>query len=211
MYDGSTASARSGADGPPPHQRRKAVLSGGLHPQYADVVRDAGAAWRATRSSRLPPDVQRERGHRSRRSTTRHELRRRADARLLRQSARSHADRRGGACQRRAADRGLHRSRVARRSAAARRDGRRHRRSAKASRSAMRSISAGPMSACSRRAHKYVRQMPGRLVRRDGRRGRPARLRADACRPASSTSAARRRRATSAPIRASARSPSRSI
>ena len=51
----------------------------------------------------------------------------------------------------------------------------------------------------------------GPAVRRDGRCRGPARLRADARRRASSTSAARRRPATSAPIPGCARSPSRSI
>ena len=53
--------------------------------------------------------------------------------------------------------------------------------------------------------------MPGRLRRRDRRCRRQARLRADARRRASSTSAARRRPPTSAPMPASARSPSRCI
>ena len=56
---------------------------------------------------------------------------------------------------------------------------------------------------------KYMRQMPGRLVRRDRRCRRQARLRADAVARASSISAARRRPPTSAPMPASARSPSR--
>ena len=44
------------------------------------------------------------------------------------------------------------------------RDGRGHRRLARARRSAMGSISAAPMSACSRHAPRIVRQMPGRLA-----------------------------------------------
>ena len=58
---------------------------------------------------------------------------------------------------------------------------------------------------------KFLRQMPGRLVGETHRRRGQARLCADACRRASSISAARRRPATSAPIRACARSPSPSI
>jgi len=54
-------------------------------------------------------------------------------------------------------------------------DGRRYCSSAKASRSAMRSISAAPMSGCSRRGKNSCGQMPGRLcgetVDREGRRG----------------------------------------
>ena len=44
-------------------KRRKAVLSGGLHPHYRRRRRDAVARWRATPSWRLPPDVDGERGH----------------------------------------------------------------------------------------------------------------------------------------------------
>ena len=55
-----------------------------------------------------------------------------------------------------------------------------------------------------RRSMASVRQMPGRLVGRDSRRGRAARATCSPCRRASSTSAARRRPATSAPTRRSA-------
>ena len=55
------------------------------------------------------------------------------------------------------------------------------------------------------RAVRHAREIcaadAGPAVRRDGRRRGPARLGADACRPASSTSGARRRPAISAPIR----------
>jgi glycine cleavage system pyridoxal-binding protein P len=81
--------------------------------------------------------------------------------------------------------------------------------SAKASRSASASISAGPMSACSRPAT----NMSGRCP--EGWRARPWTRKGSAAssspsRPESSISGAKRRLRTSAPIRASARSPSRS-
>ena len=55
---------------------------------------------------------------------------------------------------------------------------------------------------------KFVRQMPGRLVRRDRRRRRPARLRADAVDARAAYPPREGDLATSAPIPASARSPS---
>ena len=52
MYDGSTGTAEAVLMAHRVTRRRKAVLSGGLHPHYAEVGRDAVRAWRATRSSR---------------------------------------------------------------------------------------------------------------------------------------------------------------
>ena len=46
---------RGGADGAPPHQRRKAVLAGGLHPHYRDDGRDACRAWPSDEVVALPP------------------------------------------------------------------------------------------------------------------------------------------------------------
>ena len=57
MYDGSTATAEAVLMAHRVTKRRKAVLSGGLHPHYAEVVRDPVATWRATTSSRCAPDV----------------------------------------------------------------------------------------------------------------------------------------------------------
>ena len=128
--------------------------------------------WPSTRSSRC----RRRRGQGGpRRADRRHGVvRRRADARLLRPSARSHAARREGARRRRAAGRRGHGGRLAGPRAAAGRHGRRHRRRRGPSRSAMRSPSAGPTSACSPRA----RSTCGRC--RDGCAARPSTRRAGA-------------------------------
>ena len=139
MYDGSTATAEAVLMAHRVTKRNKAVLA-----------RQSASALSSRRSRRcrgMAGDAaacaaavaaRRGRGPARDRSTTRRVLRRRADAGRLRPAARPAADRREGACGRRAADRGGHRSRLARPRHAAGRDGRRHRGRARGSRSAMR-------------------------------------------------------------------------
>ena len=167
---------RGDADGPPADQAaQQAVISGGLHPQYADVA--ATLAHMADDTIvRLPPDVDGERGHR-RGDRRRDELRHRPDARLLRQSARSRADRRRGARARRAADRGIHRSGRARRVALAGRNGRRHR-GRRGPGARQRAQFRRPLCRPVRDADKERAPDAGPSRRRDCRRRRPAQLRA---------------------------------
>ncbi len=116
--------------------------------------------------------------------------------------------RRGRACQGRAADRGRDRDRC--RSGAISRRARWAPTSSwpRASRSATRSASAGPMSACSPRATSSCARCraasAGETVDADGKRG----LRADALDPRAAYPPREGDLATSAPTRASARSPS---
>jgi glycine dehydrogenase subunit 1 len=56
MYDGSTATAEAMLMAHRLTKRGKAVLSGGLHPQYADVAATV-ARWAGDAVVRLPPDV----------------------------------------------------------------------------------------------------------------------------------------------------------
>ena len=70
MYDGSTACGEAMLMAHRLTQRGKAVLSGGLHPQYADVAATL-AHMAGDTIVRLPPDPPGERGHRRPRSTTR--------------------------------------------------------------------------------------------------------------------------------------------
>ena len=93
-------------------RRRKAVLSGGLHPHYADVAATL-AHMAGDKIVRLPPDVRASEDI-ARGDRRRDELRDRPEPGLLRQPARSRADRRRRARQGRAADRGVHRGGLAR-------------------------------------------------------------------------------------------------
>ena len=127
MYDGSTACAEAVLMAHRVTKRKKAVLAGNLHPHYRETVetvsrhvgsRGRRAAAVAAGRGRYPRgDRQGDESASSCRTRTcygqLHDL---------------HADRREGARGRRAADRGRHRSRVARAGQAAGRDGRRHRR-----------------------------------------------------------------------------------
>ena len=63
MYDGSTGTAEAVLMAHRLTKRRKAVLSGGLHPHYAEVVRTLSAMAEDEVVS-LPPDVSAARGHR---------------------------------------------------------------------------------------------------------------------------------------------------
>ena len=96
MYDGSTACGEAVLMAHRVTRRRKAVLSGGLHPHYAEVVRDPVAHGRRRDRRACRPTSTAQRGH-ARRDRRRDVLRRRADARRLRQSARSRRHRREGA------------------------------------------------------------------------------------------------------------------
>ena len=178
MYDGSTATAEAVLMAHRVTKRKKAVLSGNLHPHYRETVETVSrmadhdgrgaAADRRDGAEEILAAIDDE--------TV---LRRRADAGLLRPAARPAADRREGARGRRAAGRGVHRGRLARAGRAAGRDGRRHRRRR------------GPVDrqcADLRRALcRPVRDAAeiraadaGPACRRDGRCRGPARLRADA-------------------------------
>ena len=86
MYDGSTGTAEAVLMAHRVTKRRKAVLSGGLHPHYAEVVRTLSAHGRRRgRDAAAGRDGGRGPSRRDRR---RRLLRRRADARRLRQPAR---------------------------------------------------------------------------------------------------------------------------
>ena len=89
MYDGSTATAEAVLMAHRITRRRKAVLSGGLHPHYAEVVRTLSRM--AERRGRVAAARRHGgRGHLIGQIDGRRLLRRRADAGLFRQSARSH-------------------------------------------------------------------------------------------------------------------------
>ena len=130
---------------------------------------------------RLPLDRARRGGHRGS-DRRRDELRRRADARLLRQLARPQADRRRRPRQGRAAGRRLHRGGVARRGAIARRDGRRHRRR-RGPVDRQRAQFRRPLRRPVRDPAEARAADAGAARRRDGRRRRAAQLRADAVDP----------------------------
>ena len=110
MYDGSTACGEAMLMAHRLTRRNKAVLSGGLHPQYADVAATLARHVRRRAIARLPPDVAASEDLAAAIDDAT-SLRHRAEPRLLRQFARSRADRRRRARQGRAADRGVHRSR----------------------------------------------------------------------------------------------------
>ena len=180
MYDGSTATAEAVLMAQRLTKRRKAVLSGGLHPQYRSVVETVSRMAEDTLVA-LPSDPTRQRGA-PRGDRQRHLLRRRPVAILLRPPRRPPADRRESPFGRRAARRGVHRSGRARRDRAAGGARRRHRRrrgpvdrqSADLRRPLCRPLRHAP----------EIRPPDARpAVRRDGRRRRPPRLRADALHP----------------------------
>ena len=112
MYDGSTGTGEAVLMAHRVTKRRKAVLSGGLHPHYVDVVKTL-SDMASDEVVTLAPDVA---GTEDILVADRRQrlLRRRADAGRVRQSARPEAHRREGAPARRAAHRGVHRSGVAR-------------------------------------------------------------------------------------------------
>ena len=173
LYDGATACAEAVMMASRVTGRNKAVLSGGLHPHYREVcetyARFVGFELAARRSG-----TRRRRGSRAA-DRPRHRLRRRAEPRFLRRDPRLFRARADLPRCRRAAGRRGHRDPLARAPFA--RPARWAPTSSppRASRSATRSISADPMSGCSPRRDKFVRQMPGRLVGEtvdaEGRRG----------------------------------------
>ena len=136
MYDGSTGTGEAVLMAHRVTRRRKAVLSGGLHPHYADVVQTL-SDMAGDEVVTLAPDVTATEDIlvADRRQRL---LRRRADAGRVRQPARPEAHRRQGAPARRAADRGVHRGGVARPRHAARQPWAPTSWSARASRSATR-------------------------------------------------------------------------
>ncbi len=172
MYDGSTGTAEAVLMAHRVTRRRKALLSGGLHPHYAEVVRTL-SAMADDELLTLPPDVTADGGH-PRADRRQPVLRRRAVARRVRQPARPQAHRREGAPARRAAHRGVHRSRRAGPDRVARRHGSRHRGGEGQSIGNALSFG-GPYVGLFATKAQYVRQMPGRLcgetVDADGTRG----------------------------------------
>ncbi len=127
MYDGSTACAEAMLMAHRLTKRGKAVLSGGLHPQYADVTATLAHVWPARRSCGCRPTFGRS-----------EDIAAAIDDETSCVIVQSPdffgnprdlaSDRRGRACPRGAPDRGLHRPGFARRAALAGRNGRRHRR-----------------------------------------------------------------------------------
>ena len=180
MYDGSTACAEAMLMAHRLTKRGKAVLSGGLHPQYADVT--ATLAHLAGETIvRLPPDLH---GSEDIAAAIDDET-----SCVIVQSPdffgnpRDLApDRRGGACPRRAPDRGLHRPGFARRAALAGRNGRRHRRGRRTG-DRQRPQFRRPLPRIVRDPAE-VRAPDARAARRrDGGRRRPPQLRPDAVDP----------------------------
>ena len=150
MYDGATATCEAVTMANRVTRRSRAVLSGGLHPHYREVIETHGK-FTGFEVAAAPADAKGSgRSHQADRCQDL--LRGGAEPQLLRPRPRSDRARQGLPRRRRAAGGGGDGDRVARPGHAARRDGRGHRRRRKASRSACRSASAGPMSACSRPA-----------------------------------------------------------
>ena len=180
MYDGSTGDRRGGADGAP---RDQATEGGALRrppPAVPRRGRDRVAHGRGHGGGAAAgPD-----GHRGdpRRDRRRDLLRRRPVAVVLRQPDRPRADRREGACGRRAARRRVHRGGGARRDRAAGDARGRHRRR----RGPVDRQSADLRRALCRAVRDAAEIRPpdaGPALRRDGRRRGPPRLRADALDP----------------------------
>ncbi len=164
-------------------RRKKAIVSGNLHPHYRDVTADLRAFRRLRdRACAIPIPPALEDLAALVDATTSCVVVQNPD--FFGAAARSQRARRGLPQGGRAADRGRDRGGVAGRGQAAGRHGRRHRRGRGPVDRQRRSIFGGPyVGPASPRARKFVRQMPGRLVRRDRGCRRAARLRADALDP----------------------------
>ena len=177
MYDGSTGSAEAVLMAHRVTRRKKAVVSGGLHPQYADVIATL-SKYGSAHVDRLPATPQgvediiaRIDGETS--------CVVRAIPGLLRPRARSAADRRRRSRQRRAAGGGRDRGGRARRAEGARRDGRRHR-GGRGAVDRQRLELRRPLCRAVRDQGQVRAPDAGPAHRRDGRCGGPARFRADA-------------------------------
>ena len=176
MYDGSTAMWEAIVMAHRITRRNKTIISSGVHPHYVSVAKTM-AKFTGDELADRAAGTDRGDGHRAadRRDRRRDQRGRRPISRHPRPDRRPDADRRSGACGGRAADRGGDRAGGARADQVAGRDGRGHRRRRRPVASASGCSSAGPMSACSPRREKYVRQMPGRLagetVDAEGKRG----------------------------------------
>ena len=178
MYDGSTAAAEAVLMAHRVTKRKKAVLAGNLHPHYRRDGRDRVAA------SPITSCVAAASPHGAAKISSRRSTTRPAASWCRSRTVFGHVHdlrphRREGACGRRAADRGGHRSRVARPRHAAGRDGRRHR----GRRGAVDRQCADLRRALCRavRDAAEIRAADaGPARRRDGRCRRQARLRADA-------------------------------
>ena len=125
MYDGSTGASEAVLMANRITRRHKALISGGLHPQYRRIIETA-ARWEGFSAVAGKADPRRA-GRPDRPGRQGDVLRRRAESELLRPCARLRQARRSLPCRRRAADRGGDRGRLARPDKAAGRDGRRHR------------------------------------------------------------------------------------
>ena len=126
MYDGSTACAEAAVMACRVTKRNTVIMSGGLHPHYADTTRTLCEA-AGIKVVQLPPAVDGEL-ELAKAVERRGGLRDRAVAQRVRHGDGPVAGRRCGARQGRAAGERVHGSRVARAGEAAGRDGRRHRR-----------------------------------------------------------------------------------
>ena len=175
MYDGSTACGEAMLMAHRLTRRNRAVISGGLHPQYADVCATL-AHMAGDTIVRLPPDLK-----------ASEDIAAAIDDEtscVIVQSPDFFGNPRDlaahrccGACARRASDRGLHRSGRSRRAALAGRDGRRHcgrRRAGARQRAQFRR----PLSRPVRDARQKRAPDARASRRRDGRRGGAAQLRA---------------------------------
>ncbi len=180
MYDGSTSAAEAVQMARRLTRRHKAVLSGGVHPQYRDVI-ETLAAMSSGQIDALPPNPGSAEDLISR-HRRRHRLRRRPVALVLRRADRPRPDRRGLPRQGRAAGRGRHRDHGAGCHRAARSPGRRHRRRR---RPVARQPAHFRRTLCRPPRHpREIRPPDARApVRPDRRCRRQARLRADAFDP----------------------------
>ena len=148
MYDGSTACGEAVLMAHRVTRRSKAVLSGGLHPHYAEVVRTL-SRMASDDVVTLAPDVMATRGPAVARSTDTVSCVVVQTPDVFGNLRDLTADRREVPRRRRAADRRVHRGRLARPRQVARRDGRGHRGRRGPVHRQRRSTSAAPMSACS--------------------------------------------------------------
>ena len=176
MYDGSTATAEAVLMAHRVTRRKKAVLSGGLHPHYRAVI-DTLSSYGGAQVDALDADPEGHRGH-HRPHRRRDLMRGGAIPERLRLDPRSDSNRRSRARQGRAADRGRHRGGGPRAPKAAGRDGRRHRHCRRAI-DRQRLELRRPLRRPVRHARQVRASDAGAAGRRDSRCGRQTRLRAD--------------------------------
>ena len=111
MYDGSTAMWEAIVMAHRITRRNKTIISSGVHPHYVSVAKTMAKFTEDRLETALPElDGRDRRRAADRRDRRRDQRGRRPISRHPRPDHRSGADRRGGACRRRAADRGGHRA-----------------------------------------------------------------------------------------------------